>query len=81
MRFDVDFEITSDINREPAYSAASRRGAEHAPLASYTHEWPGERPCATFVEAVADLEAWVLRARAQAQVDADDMQRPLALCH
>jgi hypothetical protein len=42
-------------------------------------DWPGARCCATFVEAVADLEAWVLRARAQAQVEADDARRPTAL--
>ena len=42
-------------------------------------DWPGERCCATFGDAVADLEAWVLRARAQAQVEADDARRPTTL--
>lgn len=43
-------------------------------------DWPGERYCATFGEAVAELEAWVLLARARAQVEADEARRPLAVC-
>jgi hypothetical protein len=73
MRFDAytDDQLASSL-RPTAAPAARPSGA--------ARDWPGERCCATFGEAVADLEAWVLLSRARAQVEADEARRSQALC-
>jgi len=73
MRFDA--RIDDKPARSPQAPAALDARTPRA-----LRDWPGERCCATFGEAVAELEAWVLLARARAQVEADEARREPVLC-